>query len=61
MGIYEMFGRQAEQLQAERDAHLKTLALLAEVAAGKIEPGRVKVDGGRWEVMASVPGPPSTD
>lgn len=44
MNIYELYGRLAEQLQIESDAHKRTIELLAAVAKGEIAPDQLQVD-----------------
>lgn len=53
MTIHEMYGRLAEERQREHEAHLRTVALLAEIKAGRVAPGSVEITGGGtgWAIL----------
>lgn len=50
MNIYEMYGRQAEQLLAATEFHASTLKLLADLRDGKVSPVRLVITDEGWEV-----------
>lgn len=59
MGIHEMYGRLMEERQQEHEAHLRTIALLAEIKAGRVAPQRIEITGGGtgWALLPSDPVP----
>lgn len=50
--IHEMYGRACEELAIERAQHRRTIAVLAEVASGKIALNRLQVnaEAATWNV-----------
>ena len=52
MNIYEMYGRQAENLQSAVDKFMNTLELLADLKAGKLTLDQVVVERNGWYIAA---------
>ena len=48
MNIYEMHGRQAEQLRQVTDAFAETLALLRQLRDGEVSPSALVVSENGW-------------
>ena len=53
MNIYEMHGRQSEQLQEALEAFRKTLQLMRELQAGTLTLDQVRVSEQSWEIVES--------
>ena len=48
MNIYELHGRQAEQLRQTTDAFMETLALLRRLRDGDVLPSQLVVNDNGW-------------
>ena len=48
--IHEMYGRLAQALENETEAHLRTIALLRELKEGVLDLDDVEVHGRGWSV-----------
>ena len=48
--IYAMYGRLMEERQAEHEAHLRTIDLLAQLKAGRVMLEQVEITGDGWRV-----------
>lgn len=48
MNIYELHGRQAEQLRQTTDAFVETLALLRQLRDGDVLPSQLVVNDNGW-------------
>ena len=53
MNIYEMYGRQAEQLKALEDYYQGTQKLLAALVSGEIVIERLSLNGTGWMVKSN--------
>lgn len=51
MNIYEMYGRQAEQLQEAMEYHARTQKLLADIQSGACVPVQLVVTAEGWSVQ----------
>ncbi len=61
MNIYERHGRLVEAHGKAQDDLKQTLALLGEVASGKIAPARVTVTETGWDVAPESPEPDGSE
>lgn len=59
MNIYELYGRQAEQLQDAIDKFMKTIELLQNLKAGNLSLDQVIVERNGWNVRPAAPSDPS--
>lgn len=50
MNIYEMYGRQAEQLMEATQFHAATMKLLADLRDGNVLPEQIVITEGGWEL-----------
>ena len=50
MTIYEMYGRQAEQLMERTDAFMRTLDVLRMIRDGKVLPSDLVVEDNGWKL-----------
>lgn len=50
MNLYEMYGRQAEELHQLHSTWLKTLELLRAIRDGEVKPKSLDIDENGWRI-----------